>query len=94
MTLETITSKNQDLKQVSVRVSDAEVIDAGVNFGEAAVERSLGQWLNLDRSLVRIWESHSIRPRVVWRTGKQNVEEFTAQLMPEVTKRGVLDLVE
>ena len=56
------------------------------------------QWSDLDRLLVQIWESRSIRPKVIlaaniWE-GKEDAGTCVGYLLPEVTKRGIIDLVQ
>jgi hypothetical protein len=53
----------------------------------------LGQWLDLDRLLVQFWESRSIRPRVVC-SMEQNRSDCVGCLLPEITKRGLIDPIQ
>jgi hypothetical protein len=65
----------------------------GPDLRGTAGERIHGQWLDLDRLLVYFWELRSIRPKVVdtskedWGTGVH----FEC-LLPEITKRGLIDV--
>jgi len=55
------------------------------------------EWLGLDRLLVQFWEARSTGPKVictVWGGLKQDVRGHTECLLPELTRRGVIDLVE
>ena len=47
----------------------------------------------LDRLLVQFWVTHSIRPRVVNAAGK-GLRGYGPSLLPELTRRGLVDLVE
>ena len=53
-------------------------------------------WLELDSVLAQLWESHSIRPRVIYNIPTW-IDESGARLrveslLPEVTSRGIVDL--
>ena len=98
MALQTITPEHRDLPQISIYVphylacfsvdADVEQAIGGVNFG---------QWLDLDRLLVRLWESHSIRSKVireVLKGEKRGMRDCIETLLPEAMKRGMIDLVE
>ena len=92
--LQTITPEHQDLRRISIRVSyyltlfevDA---DGGRSIGEA-ISR---QWLDLDQRLIQLWDSYSVRPRVVCtRPGGRvgDAERRIGYLLPEMAKRGVI----
>ena len=56
-------------------------------------------WADLDRLLVQFWEFHSVRTRVVHRqprtgNGTGGTEDWVQYLLPEMMKRGVVDLTE
>jgi hypothetical protein len=92
--LQTITPNHRDLRQITIHIpfylTIPEVLaDVGEFIGEAPCEL----WLDLDRLLVQLWETHSIRPRVICTTeGGTGVS--IGSLLPEITKRGIIDLVE
>ena len=46
---------------------------------------------NFDRLLVQLWTSHSIRPQLVYTL--DNGRAFVSGLVPELTRRGLIDLV-
>ena len=54
------------------------------------------EWDNLDQLLVQFWTSHSIRPRFAYSpdSGGKNLKDWTPSLLPELTLRGLVDLVE
>ena len=95
--LQTITPEHRDLRQISIYLPFQLTfykIDANIkrSFGEAA-SRS---WSSLDHLLVQFWELRSIRPRVGCATqGEkgQNTEYCIRCLLPETTKRGIVDPV-
>ena len=54
------------------------------------------EWQDLDRLLVQFWTTHSIRPRVVYvpTNGEEDMGDRVLGLLPELTKRGLVDLVQ
>ena len=101
MTLKTITHNHRNLQQVSIHVPD-EPYDPGLDSGEPAQVRFTvredvcEQWLELDRLLARLLESHSIRLKIQHYTRPEEREEQSSwmdALLPEVTRRGIVDLV-
>ena len=98
MTLQTITPKHRDLRQISIRIPffltvtytyGDTISNATPTIGEPFRE----QWLDLDRLLVQLWESHSIRLRVVYLT-RGDLRDCIGSLLPEMTKGGLVDLVQ
>ena len=64
---------------------------------ETVEEEVYQEWQDLDRLLVRFWTSHSIRPQVAYvagRRGTKDLEDDAPKLLPELTMRGLVDLVE
>ena len=52
------------------------------------------QWLDLDRLLVQFWVSRSIRPKIVYPGNATEImKDWIVCLLPEITKRGIVDLV-
>jgi len=98
MALRTITPKHRDLRQISIYLHcPSHPAGAEVGVVRAIGRRIYEQWLDLDRLLVQFWESHSIRPRLVRTTPAQetpDAERCIGRLLPEVTKRGIAELVE
>jgi len=86
MTLQTLNSKN--LQSITIEPHNA--------TPETVEEGAYQEWQDLDRSLVQFWTSHSIRPRFVyvprWGKGKDLVADVPI-LLPELTRRGLVDLV-
>jgi hypothetical protein len=93
MALQTITPKHQHLRQISIPMAyyRSAVAGPGPNVRQTIGEANFEQWLNLDRLLVQLWESHSIRPKVVCTAG-HDVEDFIGSLLPEIMRRGVVDV--
>ena len=87
--LRTITSEHRDLRRITVHMPYY-VTSHGANAGRFLGEEDAGQWLDLDRLLVQFWESHSIRPNVGGQ-GWESTERCIECLLPEATKRGIID---
>ena len=86
-TLKTITSGHRDLREVSIKGL------APINA--AAVEDDMrGEWVNLERTLIQLWESHAICAKVKYYSGKgEESRELMEDLLPETTRRGIVELV-
>ena len=54
------------------------------------------EWQDLDHLLVQFWTSHSIRPQVMCDPdgGGKDLRDHVLSLLPELTRRGLVDLVE
>jgi hypothetical protein len=76
--------------QIVYNLSDAG-IDADVR--EAVGEAGYREWLELDRLLVQLCESHPIHLMAVF-TKRRYMGSSIECLLPEITKRGMIDLVE
>jgi hypothetical protein len=91
MALQTITSNHRDLRQITIRMPDYlnhfDIL-VGITQPHTAVESE--QWANLDRLLVRLWESHLIRSNLISTIGDTRYQ--MKDLLPEVTKRGATDI--
>jgi len=60
-------------------------------MGELLFDR----WLELDRILVQLWESCSVRPRVAYlalNEGRGEMRVLTGCMLPEIAGRGIIDL--
>jgi len=97
MVLQTITPKNRELRQVSIHVPyELTCFDVGYDIRKIVGEADYRQWLDLDCLLIQLWESHSIRPRVVCTTlweNEQNTKYCIGCLLPEITGRGMIYLI-
>jgi len=91
-TLLTIAPEHRELRHISIHAPYCLTLDIEQSVGGAASR----QLSDLDCLLVQFWESHSIRPRigcVGLREEGQNAEYYVGCWFPEITKRGVVDLV-
>ena len=63
---------------------------------ETVEEEAYQEWQDLDRLLVQFWTSHSIRPQVMYvaERGRKDLRDDVPNLLPELTRRGLVDLVE
>ena len=64
MALRTVTHKQQELRQITIHVPHY-LTDFYANTGLITGGLIFGHWLDLDRFLVQLWESCSIRPTFV-----------------------------
>ena len=87
MALQTVESEN--LLRITVR-PDADT------FVRTIKEPVRQQWRDLDRLLVQFWTSHSIRPKITFEAGarRKDIRDYAPNLLPELTRRGLVDLVE
>jgi hypothetical protein len=81
------TIKSENLQQITINL-----FPASGRVGEA-VRR---EWLNLDRLLTQFSTSRSIRPKIVYveREGGADLKNLALSLFPELTRRGIIDVVE
>ena len=93
-TFRTITPKHQDLRQITIHMPYY-TVRTGRSGGirHAIRKTNSGEWWDVDSLLVQFWESRSIRPKVICTT-KQGMEDSIGRLLPEITGRGIIDLVE
>ena len=94
--LETIAPKHRDLRRITIFLNDSAIASASPNRRvlESIGERVHKQWLDLDRLLLRLWESQSIRTEAVG-TSLRDVRDAKAVfrcLLPEMTERGVIEV--
>jgi hypothetical protein len=67
--------------------------EALTNIRRAIGEESSKQWLDLDHFLAQFWESRSIRPKFI-STAKRGMGDHIGCLLPGITKRGIIDILE
>lgn len=86
MALQTVQSKH--LQQITIQPCGA--------FAYPVEETVLQKLQNLDRTLVQFWNSHRIRPKIMFVAGKgeNDLRGLAPSLLPELMRRGVVDLVE
>jgi hypothetical protein len=97
--LQTISPDHRDLRQITIHIPyHSPITGADANIRQAIGETDYTQWLNLDRLLVRLWESHSVRPKVAVPTeqaeGSECTRDHVGHLLPEIANRGIIDLAE
>jgi len=97
--LETITSKHRDLQHISIGATYLHsTVNDPASLRQAIGEENYEEWMEFDRLLVRFWESRGIRTKIVYSVGgraKQVVTHESARyLLPEVTARGAIELVD
>ena len=82
------TAESKDLERITVR-PDPDAFE----FRITGLDRR--GWHDLDRLLVQFWDSHSIRPRVTYEaeTRRRDIRHYAPSLLPELTRRGLVDLV-
>jgi hypothetical protein len=90
MALRTFTPNHRNLQQISLYPPHTPP-------GFAIGETTYMQWMELDHRFTQLWESHSIRPKVLYQAPPGKEGEATRDrmfsLLPEVTSRGIVDLV-
>jgi len=93
--LRTITPERLDLRQISIHVYVG-LAAVGAKTREIIGEHLFGQWRGLDRLLVQLWQSHSIRPKVQCYVLMKNNDpsDCLEYLLPETTGGQIIDLVE
>ena len=100
--LETITPQHGDVQRVSIRVPDVFGRIIYSDTGEFTIKWDVevdfhAERLDLDHLLVQFCESRSISPTIVYpqmRNHEKEMSQWAECLLPEVTKRGKVDLVE
>jgi len=65
------------------------------NISEPIGEAFQQEWQDLDRLLVQFWISNSVRLRVEYivEEGEEDLRDRVPSLLPELTRRGLVDLV-
>ena len=84
--LQTVQSKN--LQQITIQPYGA--------IANPVKDTVSQEWQALDHLLVRFWTSHSIRPRIKYKGGRggDRLKAIIPSLLPELTRRGLIDWVE
>jgi hypothetical protein len=92
--LKTITAEHIDFKQVSIHIRCHYIpLDDPDDFRQTVGEAAYGKWMDLDRILVRLWESHSVHTMVYNVREKGELCVLIGCLLPEVTKKGAIEVV-
>jgi len=96
--LKSITPENRDLRQILIYAPYySKIIDICGDVRQFVMGATCRQWSDLDLLLVQIWGWHSICPGIVSETPireGRDMRECFELLMPVVTRRGIVDLVE
>ena len=94
MALQTITPNHRDLRRITIYVPNcSSLFMVDTDSRRTITEAMRVQWLDLDLLLVRLSESHSIRPRVIRAVPKMigGMGDYIGRLLPELTKTGVIN---
>ena len=96
--LRTITPQHRDLRRISIHLPRSlAFLDAAESVRQLIGEEGVGHWSDLDHHLAQFWESRSITPEVVLTAAKGNTQGArvcVGLLLPGVTTRGMIDLVD
>lgn len=101
--LRTITHSHKDIQRISVdtrwSLHHRNIVLAKVASLEPAIGEAIFlRWLELDLLLVQLWESHSVRPSVLYKVpssrGRRWARSCIETLLPEITARGIVDFPE
>jgi len=81
------TAESTNLRQITIRFP--------FELGPWSLGVFHQDWKDLDTALLQFWTSHSIRPRIeYWKVNEgHELRELSSRLLPELTGRGVVDLV-
>lgn len=80
------TTESTDLQRV--------VIQSPSGFRDLIGKTLYQEWQDLDRVLLQFWNSRSIRPKIRYKKGGCDLRALAPRLLPELTRRGIVDLVE
>ena len=100
--LQTITHEHRDLQQITLHLPLIPSDPTPVHLDPADIELKIGEttyqhWLELDHLLAQLWEAHSIHLEVVYVVpspkNRESANSRVDVLLPEVTRRGIANLV-
>ena len=92
--LQTITPERRNLRQISIHLPYYLTLAVVLtNLRQTIGEAGFEKWLNLDRLLIQFLESRSIRPKTISMMN-HGIGDHIGRLLPEITKRGVIDILE
>ena len=79
----------------TVKSKSIQLISICLSTALPEMEYDHREWQDLDHLLIRFWTSHSIRPRVMYlaRYGGKDLGDRFPSLLPELTRRGLVDIV-
>jgi hypothetical protein len=89
MTLKTLTSDHRYLHKVSIYITLGDYPNV-----KQMSEETRGQWMDLDRLLVQLWEVNAVQTLVMCHTrwGIEEVYGHTERFLPGLTQRGMVKL--
>lgn len=87
---QTTIPEHRELRKISIAIPRHVSVDT--------IKRSVhcGGWMDLDRLLVRFWESRSTRPKVVCMVSEgqeRDIRGFTRHFFPKLAERGMIDIL-
>lgn len=97
LALQSVGREHKDLRRIAVYVPrQLTIFPAPVDVREAIGEELLEEFLELDRFLVNLWKSLSIRPSII-RPNYRTIEtsdmvDCVKSLVPEMAGRGMIGL--
>ena len=82
------TIKSKDLQQIGI------ISYAYIPMSSPVRREILQKWQDLDHLLVQLWTSHSVRPKIMYqgKHGADDARGVTQRLLPELTRRGIIDV--
>ena len=93
-TLRTVTQNHRELEWITLSVLSSWGLSNRNDVRGAVEETTYLAWLELDRLLAQLHESHSIRLKVLYDVDESRERRRMKVLLPEVMTRGIADLVE
>ena len=95
MALQTLTTKHTDFRKVTILMPLIRSSFILSSIRPILGEKFYNQWMDLDRVLIRLWESNAIHVQVTYcaEIGGGWSSEYIESLFPEMKKRGLLEMV-
>jgi len=95
LALQTLTHKHRNLRRITVDISYSSgqhPVDGSLR--QALGEETVEQWLDLDRTLVHLWEPYPILVKVRWSRDRQKktLADYVWDLCPETMRRGLVSV--
>ena len=84
------------LRTVESKTLQRITIHPHISAIEGPIEETVQEWQDLDRLLIQFWTSRSVRSQFVYGRdeGGNYLRDHAPSLLPELTRRGLVDLVE
>ena len=95
MALETLTSKHTGFRKVKILMPFVETFCTPGNFRHTIGKETYDQWMDLDRVLIRLWESNAIHIQVTYCAEAEGgmACQYIGSLFPEMRERGLVEMV-